>query len=414
MEPNAFDTLVPANPPAHAVIVIGAGVLGACVAHHLARQGARVVVLDEAGRPASGTSGATFSADVTHLKTPYAYYRLNRQGAEEHRLLSATLEGPAWLHPAPVVQWAEGDAAHRALRERVLRARGWGHDCRLAPASALRDLAPAVDPAACAADEIAVYDGTAWYDAPRFVRALLDAAVQDGAETHYGVAVTGLVRAGDGRVTGVTAGPRSWRADTVVNCAGPAADRIAALAGVRLPLRQVPGLLAESAPLPGPPLAAIVVAPGVDLRPTPEGGVLALSWEIDARLDATADPRGPAALDGLPRELHRRARTVLPGLARTGIADARIGVRPIPADGLPLAGAVASAPGLYHLVSHSAVTLAPVLGRLAAREIVTGRPAAELAPYRPDRAVPDSVQDDNLRVMNGRRQEDRRDLRKTR
>ncbi|NEB76232.1 FAD-binding oxidoreductase, partial [Streptomyces sp. SID14478] len=91
------------------------------------------------------------------------------------------------------------------------------------------------------------------------------------------------------------------------------------------------------------------------------------------------------------------------GLARARFEDARIGVRPVPSDGLPLVGAVARAPGLYHLVSHSAVTLAPVLGRLAAQEITTGRPAPELAAYRPDRAVPGDVHDENLRAMNHRR-----------
>ncbi|MEU6388476.1 FAD-dependent oxidoreductase [Streptomyces sp. NPDC046939] len=399
--PAAPAAPAPPTPPARSAVVVGAGVLGACVGYHLALQGVRVVVVEEA-QPASGTSGATFSADVSHLKTPYAYYKLNRQGAEEHRLLSETLGGPAWRHPAPLVQWADGDAAHRALRTRVLRARGWGHDCRLAPASALRDLAPAVDPAACAADEIAVYGSAAWYDAPRFVHALLDAAVKLGAETHYGVAVTGLTRAGDGRVTGVTAGARAWSADTVVNCAGPAADRIAALAGARLPLRQVPGLLAESTPLPAPALTAIVVTPGVDLRPTADGGVLALSWDLDTHLDPANIRHGTAALDGVPRELYRRASVVLPGLTRARPLGARVGVRPIPVDGLPLVGEVATVPGLYHLVSHSGVTLAPVLGRLAAREIAGGRPVTALAPYRPDRAVPDSVLDENLRVMNGR------------
>ncbi|MFJ9037309.1 NAD(P)/FAD-dependent oxidoreductase [Streptomyces sp. NPDC102406] len=377
-------------------VVVGAGVLGACVSHHLARAGVRVVVVEEGVRPAGGTSGATFSTDVTHLKTPYTYYRLNRQGAEEHRLLSETLDGPAWRHPAPLVQWADGDAAHRALRERALRAMGWGHDCRFAAPSVLRELAPAVDPAACAADEVVVYDSAAWFDAPRFVRTLLDAAGRHGAEAHYGVAVTGLTRAG-GRVTGVVAVARSWSADVVVNCAGPGADRIASFAGVRLPLRRVPGLVTETDPLPGTPLTAIVAAPDIDLRPTPGGGVLALSWDVDARLD------GADATDGAPRELHRRAGAVLPGLARTRIEDARIGVRPVPRDGLPLVGAMPRAPGLYHLVSHSAVTLAPVLGRLAAREITTGRPATELAPYRPDRAVPGGVQDENLRAMDRRR-----------
>ncbi|MGY0020487.1 NAD(P)/FAD-dependent oxidoreductase [Streptomyces sp. cg35] len=371
-------------------VVVGAGVLGACVSRHLARAGVRVVVVERA-RPASGTSGATFSADVTHLKTPYAYYRLNRQGSEEHRLLSEALGGPAWRHPAPLLQWADGDDAHRALRERALRARGWGHECRLAPPSVLSELAPAVDPAACGADEVVVHENTAWFDAPRFVHALLDDAVRHGAETHYGVAVTGLTRA-DGRITGVVAGARSWSADVVVNCAGPAADRIAGFAGVRLPLRQVPGLVTETDPLPGEPLTAIVAAPDIDLRPTPGGGVLALSWEVDARLDGAAR--------GLPQELHRRAEAVVPGLARARIEDARIGVRPVPSDGLPLVGVAAGAPGLYHLVSHSAVTLAPVLGRLAAQEIATGRPVADLAAYRPDRTVPSDVQDENLRAMN--------------
>ncbi|MFI7385476.1 NAD(P)/FAD-dependent oxidoreductase [Streptomyces sp. NPDC049813] len=378
-------------------VVVGAGVLGACVSYHLARAGVRVVVV-EAARPAAGTSGATFSADVTHLKTPYAYYRLNRQGSEEHRQLSAALDGPAWRRPAPLLQWADDDAAHQALRARASRVRGWGHACHLAPPSVLRDLAPAVDPAACGADEIVVHTDTCWFDAPRFVHALLDAAVRHGAETHHGVTVTGLTRTG-GRITGVRAGARSWSADTVVNCAGPGARGIAALAGVRLPLRQVPGLVIESEPLAGGPLTAIVAAPGIDLRPTPGGGVLALSWDIDARLGGTAEP----VADGLPQELRRRAATVLPDLARARILDARIGVRPVPADGLPLVGEAPQAPGLYHLVSHSAVTLAPVLGRLAAHEITTGRAAAALAPYRPDRAAPDDVQDENLRAMDDRR-----------
>lgn len=372
-------------------VVVGAGVLGACVSYHLARAGVEVVVLEEAG-PASGTSGATFAADVTHLKTPHTYYRLNRQGSDGHRALAEELDGPTWRHPVPLVQWADSDDMQRTLHEQASRVREWGHDCRSAPASVLSELAPAVDPAACTVDEVVVHTGTSWFDAPRLVNALLDAAVRAGAEAHYGTRVTGLLRSGT-RVVGAEAGERSWGADVVVNCAGPAADQIAALAGARLPLRHVPGLVAESAPLSEEPLTAILSAPGIDLRPTADGGVLALSWEVDARLDGTT-------ADGLPSELHRRASTVVPGLDGARIADARIGVRPVPLDGLPLVGETEEAPGLYHLVSHSAVTLAPVLGRLAAQEITSGRAVEELDAYRPGRAINGDVQDENLRAMN--------------
>ncbi|MFJ4716269.1 NAD(P)/FAD-dependent oxidoreductase [Streptomyces sp. NPDC088785] len=376
------------------VVVIGAGVLGASVTYHLARAGAHVVLVEQAPGPAAGTSGATFAADVAHLKTPYAYHRLNRRGSEGHLRLADELGGPGWRHPVPHLQWADDEDGRRTLRENAARAREWGHDCRLAPASALRDLAPAADPAACAGEEIVVHGGGAWFDAPRFVRTLLDAAARRGTvELHYGTGVTGLSRDGE-RVTGVRAGARTWHADTVVNCAGPGADRVAALAGVRLPLRRVPGLIMTTRPLPGAPLTAILTVPGLDLRPTADGGVLALSWEIDARL------RGADA--GLPRELHRRAAALLPGVARVGIADARTGVRPVPLDGLPLVGAAVAAPGLYHLVSHSGVTLAPVLGELAAREIVGGTAVTDLAAYRPDRPADDAVHDENLRAMDRR------------
>ena len=42
------------------VVVIGAGVYGAAVTASLARRGVRVILVD-AGAPAGGTSGSTFS-----------------------------------------------------------------------------------------------------------------------------------------------------------------------------------------------------------------------------------------------------------------------------------------------------------------------------------------------------------------
>ena len=45
-------------------------------------------------------------------------------------------------------------------------------------------------------------------------------------------------------------------------------------------------------------------------------------------------------------------------------------------DRLPIVGPLPWLEGLYLAVSHSGVTLAPVLGRLIAAEVATGRPTA--------------------------------------
>ena len=65
--------------------------------------------------------------------------------------------------------------------------------------------------------------------------------------------------------------------------------------------------------------------------------------------------------------------------------DARVGWRPIPADGKPIVGFTPDAPGLYLAVMHAGVAMAPVVGRLATGEIVAGNEAEALAPCRVSR-----------------------------
>lgn len=251
-------------------------------------------------------------------------------------------------------------------------------------------------PDACTTDDLVVHDECAWYDAPLFTRRMLERAAALGADVRYGLPVDALIVAGD-RVRGVVTGTRRWEADWVVNCAGTDAGRIADLAGTTLPLKQIPGLVGESGPLPGPRLGAILATPGVDLRPAPGGRVCSISWSVDAML-WSGDGLGEHSLE---QELHHQGEQVLPALRQAGPASVRVGVRPVPDDGLPLVGTHAEVQGLYSVVSHSGVTLAPLLGELVADELTNDRQVPDLSPYRPTRDMAHSVQDESLRVMSG-------------
>jgi glycine/D-amino acid oxidase-like deaminating enzyme len=57
----------------------------------------------------------------------------------------------------------------------------------------------------------------------------------------------------------------------------------------------------------------------------------------------------------------------------------------MPADRLPILGPLPWLDSLYVAVSHSGVTLAPVLGRLIAREVADQTADGLLSPFRPDR-----------------------------
>jgi glycine/D-amino acid oxidase-like deaminating enzyme len=62
-----------------------------------------------------------------------------------------------------------------------------------------------------------------------------------------------------------------------------------------------------------------------------------------------------------------------------------LGYRPTPADGFPVVGRPDGRRGLYLAVMHSAITLAPAIGRFAAEELLTDRRDPLLAPYGPSR-----------------------------
>jgi glycine/D-amino acid oxidase-like deaminating enzyme len=222
---------------------------------------------------------------------------------------------------------------------------------------------------------VAFFPEEAWIDAPRLANTLVELARQRGAETRFGTAVESIET--DGTLC-LQDGER-LPVDAVVNAAGPEAEWVAALLERMLPLAPSKGLLVRLA-VEGSPIGRIVHSPHVNLRPDGQGHMIVHHGSIDEKLESDAETR-----DSLCRELLARARRVVPALEGAKVEDVRVGVRPIPEDGRPCVGAVPALPGYYEAVTHSGVTLGPLLGRLLAREILTGEVDALISPFRPDR-----------------------------
>jgi glycine/D-amino acid oxidase-like deaminating enzyme len=99
---------------------------------------------------------------------------------------------------------------------------------------------------------------------------------------------------------------------------------------------------------------------------------------------------GTADRDELQRSAHAtlgRLKEILSGAQDIRLGDVRIGVRPMPVDGLPIIGALPGHPGGYIAVMHSAITLAPAAGRLVADELIDAIELEELQGVRPNRFV---------------------------
>ena len=120
--------------------------------------------------------------------------------------------------------------------------------------------------------------------------------------------------------------------------------------------------------------------------------------------DAPAPPDRPehaairAAAGDFPSEALRkmhgnriltRIATVLPAAKDARLERLTLGFRPMPTDDLPVIGQIPGAPDVYVSVTHSGVTLAPILGQYVTREIINGNLVDALAPYRPERFSPE-------------------------
>lgn len=346
------------------VAVIGAGIIGAALADALVRRGASVTVLDS-GEPGAGTSGWSLAWLNANEKLPRHYHELSVRGVREWRGLA---HGLPWHVPTGSLAWAETDAQREALGRRLERLRGWDYPAEEISVRRAGELEPALRIPRDA--RVAYFSGEAFLDGTAAVGALLDRAVAGGARLVRGevaVEVRGSGVAGarlpDGEVV---------RADVYVCCTGRRAPRLLEPLGFRIPLID-PDEAGSPAPCPvsrtsgGAPIGRVVNAPRISMRPLATRG---LQLEVPVGHDA--------------ENVLAEAAKVIDHFD-AGEVRRHVCVRPLPVDGHPIVGWLPGWQNVYVSVTHSGMTLAAVLARLAAAEVVGGGPGDELRAYRPDR-----------------------------
>ena len=218
------------------IVVVGAGILGASTAFHLAREGARVTVVDEAHEGRATAAGAGIICPWVSGADDPAFYRLYCEGGRYYGgLISALAEiGESDLGYRRVgALIVSDDGAELAAFQDVLQRR-----CAETPEMGAISLLSARDAVGLfpplRRDFAGVHvAGGARVDGRRMAAGLLRAAQHFGAAVRVGRAE--LMVAG-GRVRGVTLGGEEIAADCVVVAAGAWAPEILRVADVVLPI----------------------------------------------------------------------------------------------------------------------------------------------------------------------------------
>lgn len=372
------------------VVIIGAGMIGACTAYAAARAGLDVIVLD---RDAVG-SGTTSRGEGNILVSdkepgPELDLALASRAAWDGIVADVGADalefeakgGVIVASSATALDAVEGLAAGQ--RACGVRADAVADPCDLEP-----HLAPGLAGAVHYPQDAQVQPVLA-------AAAILAAAQRRGAVFRPKSEATGLRTTRAGAVSGVRTGCGDvWGADAVVNAAGTWSGVVGERLGAPIPVLPRRGFVLVTEPLPTMIGHKVYAAEYIDnvgssadglqsspvVEGTPGGTILIGSSRERVGFDERVSTEALGTIA-------RNAAALFPFLANTRILRHYHGFRPYCIDHLPVIGPDPRAPGLWHACGHegAGIGLSVGTGKLLAQAMSGAETDLDLAPFAPER-----------------------------
>lgn len=228
-------------------VIVGAGIVGASSAYHLADLGQSDVLVIDQG-PLFETGGSTSHAPGLVFQTngSRTMCRIAQDTVALYRSLRLDDE-PGW-YGVGGIEVSTTPARSAELQRKLGWARSYGiEDAELISASEVAERVPLLDPSTILGGYHVPSDGVA--NGVRIVTALAEAAGERGVTFEGGVTVTGF-DIDHGRIRGVRTDHGVIECERVLVCAGIWGPTVGALAGIPIPLVAVQHQLVWSDPIP--------------------------------------------------------------------------------------------------------------------------------------------------------------------
>ena len=365
-------------------IIIGGGAIGLSLAYHLARRGARDVVLLERNQLTSGTSwhaaGIVGPLRATPNMTRLAMYAgelFPRLEAETGLSTGFRRTGGYWLARAP----ERMDELYRI----AALGRHFGLSPRMVSGADLVRAVPSVDPAGLVGVMEVAEDASV--NPVDLCMAYARAAKSAGVEIREGAGVERLLSDG-ARITGVRLSDGTEiGADSVALCAGAWSKRLAATAGLALPLQAVEHMYVVTEPhtaFTGFPVLRDLDR-GIYIKGD-TGKLVIGGFEPDAKCWDPHGPEGNRPFLEMAEDWDQftpfmeAALNLVPALETVGIQHFMNGPESFTADTRPLVGQAPGMDGLFVAAGMNSIGVmsSAGVGRVLADWIVEGAPPMDL------------------------------------
>lgn len=354
------------------IIVVGAGIIGASIAWHLAKAGAEVTVL-ESGEPGGVATRNSWAWINASWGNPEIYFRLRTRSMAEWKRIDREV-------PGMDVNWCGGllwDLPPEQLEAYAAEHNSWGYGIRRVDRKEVLRIEPGIK----RLPEFALHVAQEGKVEPlAAAHSFMKGAEAMGVKVFRNAHVKWLEERG-GRVIGACTGEGVLHADEIVIAAGAGAAPLLKSIGLIYDIGAPAGLLVHSKPT-SEVLHTLLMTPELHVRQTSEGRLVAGADFSGG--DPADDPPGAAAA------LYQKVQEMVAGSEDVALDFHSLGFKPTPGDGFPMIGRPQNREGLYVTVMHSGISLAPAAGLFAAAELLEGKRDPLIAPYHPDRLLKDS------------------------
>ncbi len=354
------------------VVIIGAGIVGSSIAYHLTANGCpNVLVIERESSPGKGSTGKSMGGVRAQFSTPVSI-QMSLYSIPFYASFEERLGFPCDYRPQGYLFCATTEKQLDYLRTNYAQQVRMGlENVRLVSGDEIRSMFPQLRADDILGGSFCSTDG--FVDPYSAMNGFMSWAADHGATLWKNTEVTGIARNETGIASvETTRGPVSTR--KVVNCAGPWAASVAALAGVDLPVQPLRRMLVPTEPFDEFPHTAPMIVDmsnGFHFRPEARGFLLA--WNDPEETIGFNTNFDPAFIE----KILIRAADRVPCFANLPVNPKRAwaGLYEMTPDHHPILGEVPGVPGFFlaNGFSGHGVMHAPATGKILADLILTGK-----------------------------------------
>lgn len=366
------------------ITVVGAGILGTCIAHELSRLGQNVTIIDKS-TPGSGTSGKSFNwVNATYPKKPYSYNYLSQLGLGAFYDLYRYIDFPSKWDGS--LEWFVDTKKHKKLLDNVNELLKYPSYSKHEIIDNLKasSFEPNIDFSKNNNIVYSIEDGA--IDTLKTIENLAAKTSFNGGKVINNCTYKNSIYR-NGKLSSINTSLGEIETDLVIFATGVDTNSLINKKVLRKP---TPGIIIKTKPYISI-INKIIVGPGIHIHQQSDGRII-----IGEQNGAPENHK--FRLEGYPskfpssmlanqhvNKILDKAKSFIKNMDEIEVESVDIGWRPLPLDGLPIIGFINSNQDSYVASMHSGISLGPIVGKIVAQEITENINNNLLKNFRPSR-----------------------------